>query len=248
MKKLCYIILLILSLNTVAQTDTIVITKTDTVFVQEKQDLMYKFFVENRVKETNHLWKLSFIDLALVKPNVGYEHRLGRSWSVEGFASAGNIGNVELEFEGSGIVPQLMDISAFVMEIEQQFKYYYNLTRRKKLGKRADGFRGNYLASSFWYKYSTRPSTNDYHSYSEHLSRGYQYNAGIKYGLQRRIGNIGYLDFYVGAYYRWQSIKGFSFEDGEYFTIKDNRVVISVGVKAGFAMDSFENLKRTTKD
>ncbi len=236
--------MLFLSLNTVAQTDTLVIIKTDTVFMPEKEDLMYKLFLENRGVETNHLWKLNLVDLAVLRPNLGYEHRLGRSWSVEGYGSLGFNGNLELEYEENDPIPFPTNNFDYVIEFEQQFKYYYNLTRRKKIGKKTHGFRGNYVASSFWYKSSHGESTNNQYYPSIFHFNSTQYNAGLKYGLQRRIGNIGYIDFSIGAYYRWESITGYSYSDRTEINTKNNRVVLSIGIKAGFAIDSFKNLKK----
>lgn len=219
-----------------SQTDTIIIIKTDTVFVPEKKDRMYKFFVENRGRETNHLWKINLIDIALANPNVGYEHRLGKSWSVEGYFSFGMTGNIQFDLAGYSILPHIHEVYVF----EQQFKYYYNLKRRKKLGKKTYGFSGNYFASSFWY------NKINYNG-SSGLNWVSNYNVGIKYGMQRRIGNLGYFEIYAGVYYRWESAN-IELTAMESRTDKSNAVILLIGIKAGFAIDSFDSLRRMLKD
>ena len=218
-----------------AQTDTIYIVKTDTVFATVRQDRLYRFFVENRGTETNHLWKINLAEIGVVKANIGYEHRLGKAWSVEGYLSIGSNGYLEFG--------QYKTPASF--EAEQLFKYYYNLNRRARLGKKTNGFSGNYIATSLCY-------TNDRIQVDiNNMSRTQvvnSYNIGLKYGLQRRIGNFGYIDLFAGVYYRYQSIhyRG-SFVD-ELPKEYNHKIIPLIGLKIGFAIDSFDNFRRMLKD
>ncbi len=245
MKNFLLLILFIYTaINATAQADTIVIIKTDTVFVQEKHDLMYKSFVENRGEGTNHLWKINLIDVGLLRLNVGYEHRLGKSWSVEGYLSYGEKAELYRRSQGAfGFV------SGNRLEFEQIFKYYYNLNRREKLGKKSYGFRGNYFATSFWFEgFEDNTICTD----STDAPQVERKNLGIKYGIQRRIGNLGYIEFYVGLYYRWESIE-YSFNTGfsvpsQWWTEYDNYFNPVLGIRVGFAIDSFGSLRRMIKE
>jgi hypothetical protein len=225
-----------------SQTDTIIIYKTDTVFVTEKQDIMYKMFVENKETEIKHLWKMNLVDLGLVRPNISYEQRLSKALSVELSISAGLKGNLYLKSE-------LTSVDLYpTFEFEQQFKYYYNLNRRNGLGKKTNGFSGNYFATSFWYNKNYDPTWKDQGKFYSTLEN---YNLGIKHGIQRRVGNIGYIDFYFGFYYRWGTNHSFSNNPDFANLLKlmvNYHIVPVVGIKAGFAIDSKENLKRLMKN
>jgi hypothetical protein len=239
MNRTAYLIFFIsLSYSVYAQTDTIYIAKTDTVFASIEHDRMYRFFVQNRGTETNHLWKLNLVDVCVMRLNVGYENKLGKKWSVEGYLSYGVRDIYEL---GQRFYPSL--------EAEQLFKFYYNLNRRERLGKKTYGFSGNYFATSLWYEYYTTPgSVKDPPDYNQSV---YNYNMGIKYGLQRRIGNFGYIDLFAGIYYRYQFVQ----YDIINFQVTDelpdeykHTIVPVLGLKVGFAIDSFDNLRRMLKD
>jgi hypothetical protein len=250
MKK--YIILVLLMLiyigNSYSQIDTVIIVKTDTVLVPEKQDRLYKFFVENKETETKHLWKMNLVDIALFKPNIVYEQRLAKLWSVEGYIRYGygsGIGTIN----GKLITSEHHSSNATI-EFEQLFKYYYNLNRRERRGKKTNGFSGNYFASSIWINEYRDPLLETDSTSSSGVDNK---NIGIKYGIQRRIGNLGYIEIYAGIYYRWetihQSLKNAS--PGTYnndYNDFNNMVMPRIGIKAGFAIGSFDNLKRRIKD
>jgi hypothetical protein len=65
---------------------------------------------------------------------------------------------------------------------------------------------------------------------------------GLKYGLQRRIGNIGYIEGFAGFNLTYLDIQAFSYNQNG-FELQPN-----IGIKAGFAIDSFKNLRRMLKD
>jgi hypothetical protein len=232
-------------MNIYAQADTIYIVKTDTVFMQEKNDLMYRLFVEQRGIESNHLWKFNLVDIGLLKPNVGYEHKLGNAFSVEGYLSYGMNYNIYPLYPSNGTYGSNTEQ---VFEFEGLFKYYYNLKRRERLGKKTYGFRGNYVAASLWYNQFDDQSlkTDSTNTPSVQLI-----NLGIKYGLQRRIGNIGYIEFFGGIYYRWETISQWLINSSaEHISFSDHNdyIILTIGLRAGFAIDSFDNLRRMFKD
>jgi hypothetical protein len=248
MKKYIFAVYLVLiAIGTgYSQTDTVFIIKTDTVFVPERQDIMYKLFVENKEPETKHLWKVNLMNSRLLKPDIGYEQRIAKSWSVEGYASYG--------------YEDIFTTSNMSFELEQSFKYYFNLKSRERRGLKTNGFSGDYFSTSVCYNEKEyddpiRGMDTSY-TFSVYYSAAKNLNIGIKYGIQRRIGRFGYIEFYAGWYYncRWQKKN----RDSLRWPSSDNVSWIEyshdiwrrpvVGIKAGFAIGSFDNLKRRIKD
>jgi|GEM_PF-3106840 len=64
-------------------------------------------------------------------------------------------------------------------------RYYYNMKKRIAKGKSANNFSANYLSARFDMKQRTD-------------IRDDAYSLNILYGIQRRIGKWGYLDFEIG--------------------------------------------------
>lgn len=224
-----------------SQTDTVVIVKTDTVFVTEKQDNIYKFYIQNKGPQTKHLWKLNFL-----KPEIGFEQRLAKAWSAEGYLGFGLYSfPVGISISSNDIITSDENSSTNESRIEQQFKYYYNLNRRQRLAKKTNGFSSNYIASSFYC---------EAFRYGSNHTKAISYNLGIRSGLQRRIGNLGYFEFYTGLYYRWEKQTSRNLVGSgnnlyyENETQYSNGFILLVGLKVGFAIDSFHNLKKMLKE
>lgn len=261
MKKYPALVLLLFTFinNSFSQTDTVYIVKTDTVFVMEKQDRMYKYFLENKEADIDHLWKLNLTNASILQFNIGYEQRIVKSLTIEGYFKAGEyiddynistLGRANSVYTNHNI-PSEFHSSGTVLEFEQLFKYYFNLERREKFGKKTNGFSGNYLATSFLYKRFQDPEMDYQNNLSNYIQN---INLGIKYGLQRRIGRLGFIEAYAGLYYRWESIKWHSYSastppsDKRLWTEHESYLIPTIGIKAGFAIDSFDNLRRMIKD
>lgn len=242
-----------------AQTDTVYIIKTDTVFVMEKQDRLYKFFVENKEADINCLWKMNLTNVSVFLLNIGYEKRIIRSFTAESyFRLGGYLNELSLNsINSSGSLysnhktPSEFHSSSVTIEFEQLLKFYYNLNRREKLGKKTNGFSGNYLAVSFLFKKFQDPEI-EYENNCPGNTRNF--NLGIKYGVQRRVGKLGYIEAYAGLYYRWESIYWDYYDtstptlDSYMWTEHKNYFVPVIGIKAGFAISSFDYLRRMIKD
>jgi hypothetical protein len=227
----------LLSVNGFSQTDTVYLIKSDTVFEVQKQDLLYRLLVEDRGIETGHLWKINIVDIGFLKPNLGYEQLITGPLTIEGYFS---YGAASVGFVKDGVYSFLHNSS---VELEQQFKYYYNLRSRERSGKKIYGFSANYVSSSLWY------SQNDDMAFttdSTSFPNVKRYNLGFKYGIQRRIGNLAYVDVYAGVYYCWEEIISTALSNQKVLNY-NNYVYPVLGIKAGFAIDSFANLKRMLK-
>ena len=73
-------------------------------------------------------------------------------------------------------------------------RYYYNMNKRILKGKSANNFSANYIGPMTNYRYSVSPN------FANNLS-GY-----FVYGIQRRLGKYGYLDFKMGPGYEYKTV------------------------------------------
>jgi hypothetical protein len=243
------VILSILVIPGFSQTDSIYTVVKDTVIVIDKHDQQYKYFVENRETETKHLWKINLVDIALLMPNFGYEQRLSKSWTVEGYFRYGSKAKMTLIPYDKHPLPDENHSYSSVLELEQQFKYFFNLKRREDQGKKTNGFSGDFLSSSLWFKQFDDPEiTND----TSNALQINHINLGIKYGLQRRIGALGYFELSLGFYYRWEIIEWKRTKNQmirpEYWNEYNKYFFPVINLKAGFAIDSFDIFRRMIKD
>jgi hypothetical protein len=216
-----------------AQNDTVYIIKTDTVFMPQKQDLMYKQFVENKEQEIKHLWKLNWVDLGSFRPNLAYQQRIGKSLSVEGYASY----NLSKYFSFNG-----SSISYPTFEFEQMFKYYFDTKIRERKGLITNGFSGNYIATSI---ISNQTKWEQMSNYA--IDTKTNLNIGFKYGYQRRIGSFAYIEFSAGLYYNYKWEKMRVNQSGIWYSGMDSKILPFVGFRGGFAIDSFKNLHSRIK-
>jgi len=193
-KILINLSLLVLSLHAFAQKDTISNANI-------KEDPHYKLYIEDQKREIKKLLKINVVGMGVFILNGALEVKLGDSWTWETYFKYGE------EFKPSFDTSSYMGVTHFysshemheIWEIEQDIKFYYNFKRREKLGKITNGFCGNYIAirlcgSERSYKiedYSTPFST---------------YAVGINYGLQRRVGKIGFVEIYAGIRYQFREI------------------------------------------
>lgn len=261
MKKYLLMACLFIIFKTVgfSQTDTVFIIKSDTVFVTEKQDRMYKYFVENKEAEIKHLWKINLTNASIFMFNIGYEQRINKFITVESYFKIGEyssddffstLGRANSVYSNHNI-PSEFHSTSTIIEFEQSMKCYHNFNLREKLGKKTNGFSGNYLAVSFQFKRFYDYDIDYQYNYSGLIRN---INLGIKYGLQRRIGRLGYVEAYAGLYYRWESIDWHHYStstppgETQFWTEHESYLIPTIGIKAGFAIDSFHNLRRMFKD
>jgi hypothetical protein len=230
--------------NSFSQTDSVSVIKIDSVLVPEKQDIMYKIFIENKEPISKHLWKLNLINCGLLKFEIGYEQYISPNWSTAGYLSLGVNGDF-LDLNSTYLDERLF-------KLEQTFRYYFNFDERERYNKKTSGFSGDYLATIISFtqkKYSNfgsfGDSTNwDYDNFHE-TERNL--NLGIEYGLQRSIGRFGYVEFFTGWYYQYK------WEHKERYLAKKSSnefrhtLTPFVGIKAGIAIGSFNNLIKRLK-
>jgi len=241
-----------------SQADTVYIVKADTIFMPQKQDIMYKMFVENKEPIIKHLWKTNLVGFGFLLPNVGFEQRIGKSWTVEGIAICG-INTYTANFPEGDFLYTSYDYnidnttpSGLYFEFEQSFKYYFNLKGRERQGLKTNGFSANYFATVISFNRQKYNGTGHFMDTLYYESINFEnteknLNVGLKYGVQRRICDIINIEFYTGCYYnfRWDNIDRFwPTMSKKYYS---HKIIPFVGLRFGFAIGSFKNLKNRIK-
>jgi hypothetical protein len=234
-----------------SQQDTVTVSTAEPDSVDVKYDRLYKLFLEENKQEIEHLLKVDLLAFALYSPNLSFEQKLSRKFSCETGLNFSYYVNSELlsRYVYNMYIRQY-DFHYFFIGGYEKIKYYYNLNRRQQIGKNINGFAGNYFALSFNPSFSRLKSNynyvyhNDTTSVLDGIHQSFTYSIGVVYGLQRRIGNIGYIEpsfsFNVAPYssaYNPQSV--FYNESVSYY--------FNIHVQVGFAIESFSKLRRMLK-
>lgn len=243
-----YIVLLILAFlsfhQVYSQTDTITTTKAEPDSIDVKYDRVYKLFVEENQQEIKHLFKLDLVLIGLLRPTLAYEQKMGKNFSFEAnlilsyrhlVYDTNNSSKLWASYQFNNSDLQSIRVGSY-----QMVKVYYNYKRRERLGKNTNGFSGNYFALKLSESYilidnfySKESSSNNY---PEHI---YSVFPGITYGIQRRIGNIGYGEFSMDFYFRELAIRS----DNTDFPDLN----LGLSLKLGFAIESISSLKHMLK-
>jgi len=233
-KHLIQLLILVLSIHTgYGQSDTITVSEGTKNPADEKYNRVYKMFIQERTRDINHLWKINLVDLGFAMPNFGYEQKLGTCWSSDSYVKLGYEMWENDEFFSN-------------WEVSQKLKFFHNINHRKKLGRKTSGFTGNYFSLSFFAgeKRYPKPALHSGTIVDSEL----HYGVGLYYGFHRRIGNIGYLEAFVGINYQYRKISGL---EKVGFDLKINpgleTILETIGIKAGFALDSFKKQNKILK-
>ena len=72
-----------------SQTDSLKIPDLKGNPTEDKYDSIYGRYVQSREAEIRHLWKLNLVDADVFNVNLGYEKKLGKSWSSDSYLSFG---------------------------------------------------------------------------------------------------------------------------------------------------------------
>jgi hypothetical protein len=234
MKKYALLVLLILTTigKTFSQADTVVIVKTDTVFIPEKKDIMYKMYVENKEPEIKHLWKLNLVDLGAGRLNIGFEQQLAKTLTVEEYTS--------YRFKQ---LPDLFDLDyadtylyASSFKLEQMLKWYFDNKYRERKNLKTNALSGQYFAMSILF--------NRNHYENTTIGNETNLNFGLKYGIQKRIESLVYIELYVGCYYnlKWSNYE-VQLQPKYSSSYYSHSFLPFVGFRAGFAISSFKSIK-----
>jgi hypothetical protein len=217
---LCLISTIIFCQNDTSQTHA---NNIDSLFV--KYDRIYRLFLEQNNQEVKHLFKINFIGLNQLAPIFAFEQKLGKNFSFETSVGLGSTSKLDQFSTIYGFKDRSILEYGFYVSVYEMIKYYYNFNRRQRLGKIINGFSGNFLAVQLGGIY-----IHDEIFYQRKIDHELLLEIDLTYGIQRRIGNIGYIEPSVSL-----------------FLISDQGGIItrtSFNLEMGFAFDSFSNLDR----
>ncbi len=159
-------------------------------------------------REEKGMVKLSLVRIPHLLPSLGYEGKVSTSFSLLGevgpMAGTYRIGTSENQRTIFGVVGFNMLVGG---------RYYYNLNKRIRKKRGSDNFSANYISASFESRYYTRlEGTVD--AFGDPVSIDpLKRQIAFTYGIQRRLGDIGYIDFYTG-------MGGFLGDDGAPLLLK----------------------------
>ncbi len=160
--------------------------------------------------QARHLWKLGLNNLFFLPGggareftavpravrygryglHLGYERKLRAPWTV-----LAEISPYLLDYAPAGSAPA--GGVALCARAQVAGRYYYNLARRLRLGRRAGDFSGNYFSVAVGGGFGRQAHESAFFFYPESgpFARA---DLALLYGLQRRLGRVGFVDFNVG--------------------------------------------------
>ena len=174
---------------------------SDSLPINQNGSLYSKYSQLVRLQiEERQLWKLGLNNFTINTGSQGldylrtgvhliYERKLGTAWSVLGEVSPDFV-----RYRAAGTNQLRNGLAA---RAQLAGRYYYNLNQRIRKGKSASNFSANYLSLALGSGLG-RPA-------QETPFFGYNYggpvarlDAAVLYGLQRRLGRYGFVDFNFG--------------------------------------------------
>lgn len=230
MKKTGLIIYLsgILFLSGISQVDTIIYSQTSKDTTMGKYDLVYKLFIPDK-KEVKHLWKLDLLGYGENEANISFEKKIGKNFSVNSFNS----------------IRRREYVMDYNFCTEASIKYYYNFNRREMLGKINNRFSGNYFQFGLFYNvFKIRYGLNYY--FPIEIKKHAQFGLVTNYGIQRSIGNIGFIEAYIGVQLSKFNKNHLGYIPLGFETVYE--IKPNAGLKAGFSFESIKELKRKFKN
>ena len=123
--------------------------------------------------------------------HLAYERQLGRAFSVQA--------EVSPALTYSRPDPSAAIEGGFALRAQLQGRYYYNLERRLRRGRRPSPFAANYFALALGTGTNFGNVLRETPNYLLFNHPGAATDAALLYGLQRRLGRYGFLDAAVGA-------------------------------------------------
>ena len=123
--------------------------------------------------------------------HLAYERQLGRAFSVQA--------EVSPALTYSRPDPSAAIEGGLALRAQLQGRYYYNLERRLRRGRRPSPFAANYFALALGTGTNFGNVLRETPNYLLFNHPGAATDAALLYGLQRRLGRYGFLDAAVGA-------------------------------------------------
>jgi hypothetical protein len=190
-----------------------------------------------------------------LKPALAYEQKISEIFSTETylFLTYANLiyANSDSTYFYEASQFSNLGIHSFSVGGYQMIKYYHNLQRRELLGRNTNGFSGNYFAIKLSANYTWMDFYNKHQNSSPNssLKNKYYIIPGVAYGIQRRIGNIGYVEPSLTLNLFPYSLSNFfpySMSNSEYPWLLG--LEMGFTLKVGFAIESISSLRNMLKE
>jgi hypothetical protein len=242
-KKILALVLMCLCIKTViAQTDSIKALIIEPDSIDTKYDLVYKLFVQENNHEIKHLLKLNLIGIYLNTPAITFEQKISKNLSFETHLYGAYKHLEYREYDSTFFVETRLSENSSIQSLSvggyQMIKFYHNLRRRERLGKITNGFSANYFALKMSENYTWMDAYNS--ASDNNLKNIYYLTPGFAYGMQRRIGNIGFIECALNI-------------NNHAGTISNSKHKWLIGletgltIKMGFAIESLSGIKQILK-
>ncbi|RTQ50802.1 hypothetical protein EJV47_09280 [Hymenobacter gummosus] len=123
--------------------------------------------------------------------HLAYERKLGTAWSVMGEVSP-DIFNYYRRDTVDGRAHTVL-----TGRVQVAGRYYYNLNRRIRRGRSASNFSANYVGLGLGAGLGKHSHLSPFYNYVN-LGKPVRVTGMLQYGLQRRLGQYGFVDFNCG--------------------------------------------------
>ncbi len=180
-----------------------------------------------REQKSKDIWKFNLLGTFFGGFNIAYERKLTPLTSI----NIHSVTTIKSPY-GDSYGISSTEISNMSQELSFEWRFYYNQNKRIRLGKKA-GFSGNYIgfALNNMYYYYNYNSFGKIHEVNNSLI--------LIYGIQRKIGKVGYIDFNAGIgpkYYTFFKAPSHNYS----YNILESKSSIQLGwnfqVKLGFGI------------
>ena len=227
------------TLTTYSQSDSVKVEYSqEKITKAHKMDEAICDVLTRRENQGKNLWKFNLLRTFLDGFTVSYERKIAPKWSLD-------ISSVTT-MSGIYIYRDYFDYSRFLDRrsnlketLSLELRYYYNLDRRIRLAKKA-GFSGNYLglgmSSMYNYLYERIYDTPPKVPYgviagfTEYINFQFSSSLNLIYGIQRKIGRIGYIDASVGIGMAYLTASNHFWNDKNYTFEIDPSLKLGVGI------------------
>ena len=186
MKKLCLLAILVVSLRPLSG-------QNEQVVIESSEEEMDTVKFSKLLKTYNDVIRVHEEELNIFKIDLLGPVLYGLSnWGPENDTVKNNVLRIAYEQKfrpdwswtlGSDVQADRKKVRD--VRLNAGVRYYYNLNHRILKNKSANNFSANYISVSSSGR--TRPGEDDYHL-----------SLNLLYGIQRRIGKMGFVDFDVG--------------------------------------------------
>ncbi len=222
--KFLTLLLVLLPLWALSQRDTIMYSTEQ----QNREELTKnKWYAKYFLKEeapVNHFWKFNFSDYIKWRPSIGLETRLGDQSTLlldVNVDVSGIFGKNVYYRKDEDLGVMYEHLSNIALNTNIEYRNFITLKRRERKGNYIQGFSASYVAFGFHGTFNSAKETlsiegadfavlqngddpvrTDKSEFNllalDPVINGHYVEATFKYGIHRRIGNIGYVDVFAG--------------------------------------------------